>query len=127
MFNYRFDVIFIPQKVYLDWFWEGMYTLYTPPVATPLEWSIQSAIDSSTSTINACMARLWVVDVEGALSYHDAELCVSSYQQGADHYKDVYSLPGDWNMPSWIVTMWAIILMQGPINHLVGRQYTLHN
>ena len=31
MFNYRFDVIYIPQKVYLDWFWEGIYTLYTPP------------------------------------------------------------------------------------------------
>ena len=36
MFNYRFDVIFITQKVYLDWFWEGIYTLYTP-LATPLE------------------------------------------------------------------------------------------
>ena len=30
MLNDRFDVIFIPQKVYLDWFWESIYTLYTP-------------------------------------------------------------------------------------------------
>ena len=38
MLSYRFDVIFIPQKVYLDWFWESTYTLYTPlPLATPLE------------------------------------------------------------------------------------------
>jgi len=42
MFNYRFDVIFTPWKVYLDQFWDGIYTLYTPrwcaPAPNTAEW-----------------------------------------------------------------------------------------
>ena len=58
MLKYRFDVIFIPQKVYLDWFWESIYTLYTPlPLATPLE--------PTPHTLSVCMGdacRLAVYD-----------------------------------------------------------------
>ena len=60
MFNYRFDVIFIPQKVYLDWFWESIYTLYTPSpsLATPLEptphtLSVMYAVDLLTLVTTA--------------------------------------------------------------------------
>jgi len=38
MFDNRSDVIVTPIKVYFDWFWDGIYTRYTPPpVATSLE------------------------------------------------------------------------------------------